>query len=315
MAEALACAVGADAAEFEVWTDATEPAVTARWLPPGLRLEDALISVAIPLGGEWSGGVFRAYRVGRLFDRTECQRLAHLLARILPVLSSAMQLAHALTAARRLERHRIAALLHQGPAQALNHALWELQSPAAQHTDRAIESVAQALNDVRAAIALLRGHAEPRTSVGAAIRATVEQLRRFTSATIDLELSQPGPLSDNAAEALSVVAIEALANSVRHSRARQIRVCLRSVPGGAAVEVADDGRGLDSASPGTGGGFGLAIMTDAVRAVGGRLQVASAPGRGTRVVAFVPRERQPRQPAARGLLAHGRGARLWRSAS
>lgn len=51
------------------------------------------------------------------------------------------------------------------------------------------------------------------------------------------------------------------------------------------VEIRDDGRGFDPASP---RGLGLAGMADRIAIVDGTLRVDSAPGRGTALRADIP---------------------------
>ena len=51
-------------------------------------------------------------------------------------------------------------------------------------------------------------------------------------------------------------------------------------------EVSDDGAGFDPAA--AHGGAGLTNLADRVAAVGGTLEVRSAPGRGTRVTGRIP---------------------------
>jgi len=87
--------------------------------------------------------------------------------------------------------------------------------------------------------------------------------------------------------ALFRVAQEALMNAAKHSSARHVDVVLRTRPGGGALLVADDGRGFRMADLGSGvrSHWGLLLMRERIEAVGGRLRIVSAPGRGTRVVA------------------------------
>ena len=60
--------------------------------------------------------------------------------------------------------------------------------------------------------------------------------------------------------------------------------------GEATLDVRDGGAGFAPAADGAGpnGGLGLAGMRERVEALGGRLAVESAPGRGTTVAAVVP---------------------------
>lgn len=91
--------------------------------------------------------------------------------------------------------------------------------------------------------------------------------------------------SSGADDVLLRVAQEALANVAKHARARRADVRL-AYGEGVRLEVADDGTGFDAASVAR--GFGLAGMRDRLSAAGGTLSVESAPGEGTRVVAWLP---------------------------
>ena len=78
---------------------------------------------------------------------------------------------------------------------------------------------------------------------------------------------------------------EALNNAVRHSQARNARVCVASKGGAIAVEVTDDGRGFDASRT---RGLGILGMEERVRRLGGTLTVKSVPGQGTAVRAELP---------------------------
>jgi signal transduction histidine kinase len=73
---------------------------------------------------------------------------------------------------------------------------------------------------------------------------------------------------------------EAIANAIKHSRARELAVRLEQRDGHLEIEVCDDGIG--------GAGGGMRGMFDRVDAFGGRLLVDSPPGGGTRLVAQLP---------------------------
>ena len=78
---------------------------------------------------------------------------------------------------------------------------------------------------------------------------------------------------------------EALNNAVRHSKARNARVRVRSGEAGIAVEVTDDGSGFD---PERTRGLGILGMEERVKRLGGTLQVISNSGQGTTVKADLP---------------------------
>lgn len=57
--------------------------------------------------------------------------------------------------------------------------------------------------------------------------------------------------------------------------------------GGVRIVVADDGAGFDTSQPQS-ASHGLFGMAYRVESVGGRLEVRSSPGQGTRIEAFLP---------------------------
>ena len=80
------------------------------------------------------------------------------------------------------------------------------------------------------------------------------------------------------------VVCEALTNVTRYADASAATVDVESTRGTLFVTIADDGVG--GADPE--GGSGLRGLFDRVHAIGGRLQVSSPPGKGTRLRAELP---------------------------
>ena len=79
---------------------------------------------------------------------------------------------------------------------------------------------------------------------------------------------------------------EALTNARRHSEARNVELTLRTEDKAVLAEVADDGRGFDPGSARA--GIGLSAMRERIEALGGKIEVRSRPGEGTRVGVRVP---------------------------
>ena len=91
-------------------------------------------------------------------------------------------------------------------------------------------------------------------------------------------------------EALFRIVQEALANVAKYARAQKATVTLETSQG-ISLTVADDGCGFDptiSQQPSRDHGWGLMIMRERAAAVGARLAVESAPGRGTHVIVTLP---------------------------
>jgi two-component system nitrate/nitrite sensor histidine kinase NarX len=95
---------------------------------------------------------------------------------------------------------------------------------------------------------------------------------------------------------------EALANVVNHANARRARVSLDRRDGGYEILVEDDGIGIaaDTAAPerGEGGHYGLTIMCERARRLGGDLALESAFGAGTRVRLYFPAEQPQSETGA-----------------
>ena len=73
--------------------------------------------------------------------------------------------------------------------------------------------------------------------------------------------------------------LEALQNTAKYAHATQARICLQAQNGTLRFTVSDDGTGYDTSH--TPMGSGQRNMADRLAALGGRLEVRSAPGQGT----------------------------------
>ncbi len=89
---------------------------------------------------------------------------------------------------------------------------------------------------------------------------------------------------------------EALNNVATHAQATSVQLFVDFTPGTVRVVVQDDGRGFDvdalPASPRR--HLGLIGMRERAESVGGKLEIRSRPGEGTRVILEVPAERTQR---------------------
>jgi signal transduction histidine kinase len=95
------------------------------------------------------------------------------------------------------------------------------------------------------------------------------------------------PLTQQQRLHLLNLAREAVSNSIRHGRAREVHVGLRRHRGGIRLEIRDNGSGFDPGRVKT-SGFGLNNMTARAVKMGGRFRVQSREGAGTRVVIDLP---------------------------
>jgi PAS domain S-box-containing protein len=122
-----------------------------------------------------------------------------------------------------------------------------------------------------------------------ALRTACERFGRRDGVELSTDLApEAAGLEKDLALCLFRVAQEALNNVARHARASTASVTLRSRDGGLLLSVRDDGVGFDPADPEMRRSLGMASMRERVRLVNGTLEVESAPGQGTAIVAWVP---------------------------
>jgi len=100
------------------------------------------------------------------------------------------------------------------------------------------------------------------------------------------------PLNNETRVLVFKVARELMLNSVKHGQAKNLRVVLGRAKHNLTIEVADDGVGFTTpaseAEIKKTGGFGLFSIRERLQHLGGRLEVESAPGQGTRISLVIP---------------------------
>jgi signal transduction histidine kinase len=81
---------------------------------------------------------------------------------------------------------------------------------------------------------------------------------------------------------------EAILNTVRHSRATELHLLLKTTDRGCEARLRDNGVGFDTASVGGTGHYGLAGMRERIRKIGGTLTLDTAAGKGTDIKIRIP---------------------------
>jgi len=141
-----------------------------------------------------------------------------------------------------------------------------------------VEEVArQALAQVREAVAGIRA-AGLQAELAAARLALLSAEISFDQRLPVIEL--PGEVE----AALAMALREAVTNVIRHAGARRVEVELVETAHEWQLSISDDGRGGIGRH-----GNGLTGMDERLRALGGSVEIDSAPGAGTRVLLRVPR--------------------------
>lgn len=198
--------------------------------------------------------------------------------------------------------HRVAADLHDGPAQAMAFALMRFdelaetcrrcalpQVDAAQHLRIIHGALDTSLRDVRniASGLAIPGIAE--LSLADTARRAVRDFERMSGQTVQAEVDAA---LDKAPLAIKITVYrllqESLANSRRHAPGGAPQVRVQQTDGQVLVAITDHGAGFDPQAAALSGRLGLTFMRERVRLLGGIFEVHSTPGRGTRIRARLP---------------------------
>jgi signal transduction histidine kinase len=103
---------------------------------------------------------------------------------------------------------------------------------------------------------------------------------------VAVEVDGIGRFPQDTEAAVYFCCLEALQNIAKYAHATQARICLRAQNGTLRFTVSDDGTGYDARH--TPLGSGQRNMADRLAALGGRLEVWSAPSQGTTITAHLP---------------------------
>jgi signal transduction histidine kinase len=88
------------------------------------------------------------------------------------------------------------------------------------------------------------------------------------------------------------VAQEAVRNAVKYSQGKHLTLDLRQARGGLALTIVDDGVGFDLVRA-WGNGLGLISISERVESTGGRVEIRTGHGHGTRFDVWVPLNVEP----------------------
>ena len=122
--------------------------------------------------------------------------------------------------------------------------------------------------------------------------AALEAQARRSPVPVEVEADGLARYPQEVEAAVYFCCLEALQNVAKYGQASRARISLRAGEGSVAFTVIDDGVGFDPRV--TRYGSGLTNMRDRVEALGGSLEVTSAPGAGTTVAGGVPVRRPAR---------------------
>ena len=203
--------------------------------------------------------------------------------------------------AQEAERSRLAQEVHDGPAQALSNAIFQVEyiervlgedvRMAASELHFLREILRRELGEVRTFISQLRPPLLDELGLDGSIIDAVENMSALAGATVQTNLTAPSDgLSPTQQTAVLRIVQEALQNVRKHAAASRTVVSTRLEAPIWILEVTDDGRGFEVGAVAARGrrNFGLQFMRERSELVGAQFEVRSRPGGGTVVSLSIP---------------------------
>ncbi|MCC7130794.1 MAG: hypothetical protein B6D39_02670 [Anaerolineae bacterium UTCFX2] len=197
------------------------------------------------------------------------------------------------------ERLRLSRQMHDGPAQALSNFILQTEIAMRLFDLDAVKAKAELENlklaatstfqKVRDYIFELRPMMLDDLGLVPTLKRYVDIVRDETRIDVRLLLTGKERRLEAYQEVMIFRAIqELLYNTTRHAQANSAKVQLDIGESAVKVVVDDDGRGYDTAIIDQGGGMGLKVIRDRVEMMGGKVEIDSVIGQGSRAIFELP---------------------------
>ena len=196
------------------------------------------------------------------------------------------------------ERRRISRELHDEAGQLLPYARLQLEriereedAPPAivRRLVDAREAIGRTVLEIRRVLSDLSPAVLEQLGLAAAVRQLLIRVHRTHGVSTRLESTGLKTLPEKTAILAYRLVQECCNNVARHSSASHLNVFVASADGTLRMRIQDDGVGFGVAEAfAKPGSYGLAGMRERVALAGGKFEIESAPGRGTRISASIP---------------------------
>jgi signal transduction histidine kinase len=311
MAQIVAKGTGAE--QVVVWLrvdDQLRPGASAGGSPPAVppsgglpvdgqampALPGADISVPVVHGGDLLGAISVRMPKGEPLRPAGQQLVADVASQAGLVLSNVSLIEdlrasrQRLVAAQDEARRRLERNIHDGAQQDLVALAIKLRLAAtAADDDPARHFLGELQADAAAALENLRDLARgiyPPLLADLGLAAALGAQAGKSALPVTVEADRIGRFGQDAEAAVYFCCLEALQNTAKYAQASAARIAVQSQSGTLCFTVSDDGTGYDARH--TPLGSGLRNMADRLAALGGHLEVRSAPGQGTTVTGHLP---------------------------
>ncbi len=238
-----------------------------------------------------------------IVERTQAEmKNARLIEQVQQSREQMRQLAQQTVSAQEEERQHLSRELHDEAGQALTALKMTLETiqldlPAEmlrQQLDRAVKLADTTMEGLRTLARDLR----PPALDTAGLSPTLEGLCRDFAGWAHLPVDYQGVIVEDLPNSANISLYrflqEALTNIAKHAQAEQVWIRLQADDRLITLSVEDDGCGFNQVNQSTGTksskGIGLLGIQERLKLLGGRLELETQPGRGTRLTAYLPRK-------------------------
>lgn len=199
------------------------------------------------------------------------------------------------------ERARIAAEWHDTLLAGFSAIGWQLdvaeqQLPGEARKSAEAMKVARTMvkhysTESRLVIADMQSSVRNPNNLQAAIEQALGPVSQDRAVKVEVTVSgEPAVIASDKTHQLIRICQEAVLNALQHANAQTIEVAVRNGVGAIELEICDDGSGFEGGT-GLAGHYGLEIMKDRARRIGGTLTIETRPGSGTSVKVRLPTTR------------------------
>ncbi len=241
-----------------------------------------------------------AERVGRIVEHKRADDKVH------EYQSKLRSLASELALTEERERRRIAVELHDRIGHGLAIAKVKLaglkESCGECNLDEVLEMMDKTIQDARSLTFELSPPVLHELGFEAALEWLVNQVQEEHGIKAELTMDRrPKPLAEDTRIVLFQSVRELLANIIKHAQAKKVDVSVKRSSGQIKIVVEDDGVGFDPsevrARRGKTGGFGLFSISERMNYLGGKKEILSEFGHGTRITLTAPLLLEENKPA------------------
>ena len=195
------------------------------------------------------------------------------------------------------ERQRLARELHDAVSQqlfAISMTTAAIKRMIEKNPQRAIQQIelveemsAAAQSEMRALLLHLRPATLQDRSLKEAIQGLMEELSQKQTLKMNWEVEDILDLPTGIEDHLFRILQEALSNTLRHAKAKEITVKLFTLQGQVRLRIVDDGIGFELEGEKI-TSYGLSSMRERVNELGGSLDIYSSVGKGTQIEVRIP---------------------------